>query len=461
MTQDGRALVVSPQAYALGVRRGMRAGGIRALAPETQLLERDHERERAVQDGLVLALLRFTPNIALAEDFGILMEVGRSLMLFGGAHRLAQQVRACARTLGIRVVIGAAPTAVGAWLLARRPRRGFEPVVRRCLRMERLKRLLDRLPCLLLPEAKPHTAWMDGVGAVHLGALRRLPRSGLKRRTSAALVDTLDLAYGERIELHRWLAIAETFDARLELFGRIEHADALLDGAAKLVLQMTGWLQGSHKAVCQFVLLMEHERGRTAIAPTPLEVALAEPAWQSEHLLRLLRERLAKLPLQAPAIGLRLITTHLEAMVPQTASLFPEAGGSSSDMLRLMELLTARLGHENVLLPQPLADHRPEVCNVWVSAAAKPRKIEAPPDDLARPFWLLAQPIRLLLRDMRPFYGGPLALIRGPERIEAGWWFDDTAARDYYVAQGQDAACFWIYQERGGAMEWYLHGLFA
>ena len=69
------------------------------------------------------------------------------------------------------------------------------------------------------------------------------------------------------------------------------------------------------------------------------------------------------------------------------------------------------------------------------------------------------------MRNERPFYGSPLMLISGPERIEAGWWNDETAARDYFIAQGTDASCYWIYLERmqlgAQAPRWFLHGLYA
>lgn len=51
------------------------------------------------------------------------------------------------------------------------------------------------------------------------------------------------------------------------------------------------------------------------------------------------------------------------------------------------------------------------------------------------------------------------------ERIEAGWYDGQPVARDYYVAQDDDGACYWIYQERTSSRDaagprWYLHGLF-
>ena len=192
-----------------------------------------------------------------------------------------------------------------------------------------------------------------------------------------------------------------------------------------------------------------------------MEIALAEPAWKDGHLIRLLKERLDKVELIAPVIGLRLDARQLVPMLPPTESLFPEPGGTPADFHRLLELLTARLGAENVLTPASSPDHRPEVCNAWVPATEKLLKNSDEGAGLERPFWILPKPVALLMRNDRPFYGSPLKLISGPERIEAGWWNDQTAARDYFVAQGTNASCYWIYLERTQEARWYLHGLFA
>lgn len=453
--------MAAPDALMLGVRQGMRSSSVAAVAPDAIPLERNVRRERETLDAAILALYRFTPDIAEESDFGLLLGVGASLSLFNGALSLSHQVVDALARLGLSAQLGAAPTAAGAWLLARHGRSKQNRHRTRVLKARTLTRQLDRLPCALLPAARPHTEWLSGVGASDLGALRRLPRAGLIRRTSTQLAHALDRAYGDAPELHRWLSVPDTFSATIEDYERVEHAEALLDGASRLILQLVGWLTVRHLAVSAFTLQMLHERGRAAIAPTPLTVMLAEPAWEEEHLLRLLKERLAKIELTASVIGLRLEASQLQPMRPPNLTLFPEPGGSQSDMLRMMELLTARLGSDRVLAPALEDDHRPEVCNRWAPATEKPPAVAAITDPPDRPFWLFKQPVRLIMRDDRPFYGSSLTIIRGPERIEGGWWDDGTAARDYYVAQGTDAACFWVYQERAGDMQWYLHGLFA
>jgi protein ImuB len=291
--------------------------------------------------------------------------------------------------------------------------------------------------------------------------LRKLPRAALLRRTNKALLEALDRAYGEVPEMFEWLKLPPTFSQRLETFDRVEHAEALLDGATRLLLQLVGWLVSLQKAVRILVFYLEHERGRAAIPPTPLEIALAEPAWQDAHLIRLLKERLGRLELQAPVIALRLEAVQIEDLTPPNQSLFPEPGGTPDDFNRLLELLVARLGADCVLAPACVEDYRPEVCNTWLPATDKRSKSQREQVFDGRPFFLLPKPIPLLMRDERPFYSSPLRPVQGPERIEAGWWNDQTAARDYFIAQGDDGSCYWIYKERVLETRWYLHGLFA
>jgi hypothetical protein len=51
---------------------------------------------------------------------------------------------------------------------------------------------------------------------------------------------------------------------------------------------------------------MIHERGRVARPPTTLEIALANAVWRDDHIVRLLKEKLARQTLEAPVIGLHL-----------------------------------------------------------------------------------------------------------------------------------------------------------
>ncbi|MFX5494562.1 hypothetical protein ABTD62_22725, partial [Acinetobacter baumannii] len=66
-----------------------------------------------------LALLQYTPQVTLAEEACILLEVGASLRLFGGIRALCRKIRLTIARMGLSATLSCAVTATGAWLLAR------------------------------------------------------------------------------------------------------------------------------------------------------------------------------------------------------------------------------------------------------------------------------------------------------------------------------------------------------
>ncbi len=443
-------------AAAQGVRIGMRSASVHSIAPQVVLQPRDLLREQQSLDAVALALMQYTPEIAAINHQSLVLEISASLSLFGGYRRLSRRIHETVQALGFSLALGMAPTAQGAWLFA------HHVLQRRAIKFSTMSRWLDTLSFTCLPEAATHQEWLEGIGCRTLSDVRRLPRSGLKRRTRTGLLESLDRAYGEAPELFDWLQAPASFQAAIELPYRVDQAPMLLFGTQRLLAQMSGWLVARQQAVRCFLLWMVHEKGRASLAPTALEVALSEPSCEEAHLLRLVKERLGRLQLVAPVIALRLEATQLSAWVAPSGQLFASPGSRAEDYHRLLELLVARLGADALSLPAPCADHRPEQANQWQIAHQAGAIEHAEMPTAARPFWLLEQPLPLVVRQHRPFYGSSLSLLSGPERIEAGWWDGALALRDYFVAQGEEGACYWIYRERdAGHARWFLHGLFA
>jgi protein ImuB len=461
--EKDKVVIADRAAREAGVLLGMKRGGVLTLSPETAMYERDIAREAAAQQEVGMALLKFSPDVALLDEATVIVEVGASLRLFGGLLSLCRQAKSMLNTFGLTARISAAPTGQGAWLLAKYGQgRGG---ARRVLQLASLERALLPLPMLAVPEIRPFADWFSGLGSKTIGDVRHLPRAGLQRRCGEHLLYSLDRAFGTAPELFGWLELPPTFSARIELPDRLEHADGAVFAAHRMIVQLCGWLCAKQLAVTAITLSIEHERGRQALAPTLIEIALGEPTWHEDHLLHLVKERLHRVELAAPAIALRLDASKVDSAAPDTDSLFPEPGGSPEDHARLIELLIARLGDENVLRPAPTGDYRPEVANRWVPVSQAANNSTFP-DGLPRPTWMLATPMRLLMRQHRPFYDSSLRLMSPAERIEAGWFDGELVTRDYFVAQAEDRSCYWIYRERISSRDaeeaprWFLHGLF-
>ena len=472
------ALVAGPgavvaDANATAARRGVRAGQRRAtalaLAAALRFGAADAARDAQALAAVAHAALAFTPAVTLEGGHTVLLEVHSTLRLFGGPARLLQRLRQAVTPLGHRVRVAAAPTALGAALLARwRDDLAQGPHVHD---LGALRTLLDAVPVTLLGPGREHGEALQGMGLVSLADLRALPRSGLARRFGEALLDELDRARGDRPDPRAWVEGPTVFDTRVELAWRADTAEQVLHAADVLLARLVAWAQGRHARVAAFTLRMGHEprhRDDAQQAHTELAIALAEPSADAAHLRLLLREHLARTTLAAPALELGLHCRDVVAGTPPSGELFPSRQGEREGLVRLLERLRARLGDARVQGLEPVADHRPERATRTTAAVADraPAGTPATAPLLRRPLWLWPEATPLPERGGTPWLdGAPLQLLAGPERLETGWWNGAPALRDYFVAQAGDGALVWIYRARLPAAEphaqgWFLHGRF-
>jgi len=434
-----------------------------------------------VHTALAWWALRFTPLVARVED-ALVLEVSGSERLFGGRSALLQQFFEPNQPLAH------VETAQGATSLIALGRlwggRDVAP---------------EALSVHVLAAARPHLPTLARLGVRSWGQLRALPRGGLVRRFGAGLVDALDQAYGQRPEVYPWLTLPEVFDAPLELAASVESAPALLFGARRLLAQLLVWLRARQRGVLALELLWELDARRantrhvdahhTGGQQGRLELRTAQATQDMAHLQRILGEQLARVTLPAPVLYLRLRSLQTQPLAGESHSLLPEDVRKGDSLHQTLERLAARLGAAQVQCVRPQAEHRPEQMQQWApwradalpqnamkSGAAGAVSIwarglkdpELHPQASVWPTWLLPSPQRLLVRGHCPQYQGPLALLAGPQRLEAGWLDGAPVLRDYFIARSPQAGLVWVYRERLGSeaaaaqdVPWYLHGLYA
>jgi protein ImuB len=443
--------------------------------------------------------LQFTPRVACVDE-ALLLEAGASERLFGGRRALLRSLLKGQEELGYEAW-ASGPTSLVALSLMRLKRRG-DP---------RPEDLPDGLPLDSFTAAAPHLHTLERIGCTTLGQLRRLPRAGLSRRFGAGLLQALDAACGQRPERHAWLRLPAAFDQKLELQSLATSAPELLFTAQHLLTRLQAWLHGRNLGVLalelEWTLDLRKLDGKLLPPNERLELRTAQPTQDMKHLRRLASEQLARSSLSAPANQLRLRTLQTVPWGGMTTSLLPEDHKPGERLHQLVERLSVRLGQQNVLVPQPVQDHRPERMQRWLPAdgagwgeAGAPGMREAagvpspqpanipdsgqangansqPANSRARkivasdalfPPWLLREPLRLQVKGDKPCYQGPLQLLTRARRIEAAWW--DTQARepvlrDYFIARSEQAGLLWIFRERLAADQehahWFLHGLYA
>lgn len=436
---------------------------------------------------MTTALLQYTPELAVFDAHSVLLDVGASLSLYKGPRKLHRHLQACLQRLKVSAVVSMAPTAMGAWLMARQN----QTKQRRMLRMPTLVRRLNALHVRHLSVTTDYQDWLDAIGCTTLKQLNRLPRAGLRERTSLQVITYLDAAYG-KTDLHlHWYRPSDTFHASCNLDFHTTHTHALLAASSGLIEQLCGWLQARRQSASSMQFSMHHEKGRHACPPSRIVLGLSTPSRYSGDFLRLLKERLQHERLHAPVIAIDLHQVHSQAECEPSGDLFPDRTQRRHQEGQLLDLICARLGYDNVLQPRSIASHLPEYANQWIpsrtenepqisgnrsgNARFSTEPVLAGPElssnkKIAQfiatqpPFWILDQPLRLDTHNERPLYmGRTLQLIQGPDRIESGWWINgQQEQRDYFIACDAQHYRYWIYRLRGSdSLNWYLQGLFA
>ena len=432
------------------VRIGMTVAAAWALASDLHIVVRDESAERAALERIAAWAFEFTPAISISPPSEVLLEVEGSLDLFGGLGSLRRRIEQGLSAMGYAACLACAPTPLAAQLFSRA---GFATRIRHndALHLE-----LQNLPVELLDQRPEITEMLESFGVQTIGECLKLPRAGVARRLGQKLLDDIDRALGRLPDPRPSFVPASTFNASLPLPAPVEHSEALLFAARRLLSELCGWLAAMGKGALSLRWTLAHENH----ADTQVNMRLVMASRDPEHWLSVLRERLARIELPCPVTAIALDSGQLQPLASHDLSFLPDTHHGAENAARLIERLRARLGEKAVFGLSTFSDHRPE--RAWRACKLGESIAKVVPESCSRPLWLLAAPRPLKEVAAVPHYDGPLSLLIGPERIESGWWDGRDVTRDYFVARNPAQSLLWVYRERkcNVPAAWYLHGIF-
>ena len=206
------------------------------------------------------------------------------------------------------------------------------------------------------------------------------------------------------------------------------------------------------------------------------DVSTARASRDALHFVRLVAGKLDGID---PGFGFDLIT--LEALRVEPLVLRQDrldgARDAGTDVVALLDRLTAKLGPSKVTWDAWVQSHKPERVERRVSVLAG---ADVGGVEVAR-----ERPLRLFdpAEEVKVLYAVPegpparfswrrvaflMVRFEGPERIAPEWWRDrsGTRLRDYYKVEVMDGRRFWLFREgivgdaRGGDPRWFVHGVF-
>jgi protein ImuB len=460
-----------------GANPGARLTDARALDPALVAIPADPEGDAALMQQLAKWAGRWSPLVEVDGD-GLRLDVTGVAHLFGGERELVHDVQRRFAQAGLTTKVAIGPTAAAAWALARfsSPRRGQDdsaklPVGERDL-VERLSPL--HVAALRLDLDTVHT--LERLGLKTIGALIEVPRLALARRFGRAenVVDALDRALGRKPEPLTAASADPPPRALLKLEEPATHPEAASQALERLIPSLVRELQERHLGARRLTLIGYRVDGSTGVASAATSIASREP----KHLQRLLADKAAALNPEFGFDAFALQADWTETMAAAQESLVEEPS-SERKLARLVDRLTVKLGAKAVRRPAPFESHLPERASGWVAAvSSSPSSLGELREELKHPKRLLDRPEAIDVIYATP-EGTPRRFVwrravhditraQGPERIAPEWWRQPSSARlrDYYRIEDASGRRYWIYREgligdgRGGAPNWFIHGLF-
>jgi protein ImuB len=457
---------VTREAAKRGARPGARLTDARALDPALVAMPADPAGDAALVARLAKWAGRWSPLVEVDGD-GLRLDVSGVAHLFGGEAALVTDMQARFTALGFMARIAVAPTAAAAWALVR------------------YKGDIPALPVAALRLEPDTVRTLERLGLKTIGALIDMPRLALARRFRGAedVVEALDRMLGRKDEPLTAAPSDPPPRASLRLEEPATHPEAASQALERLIPRLVRQLERRHLGARRLALTGFRVDGSIAQASVATAIASREP----KHLARLLSDKAASLD---PGFGFDAFALQAdwsESLGAAQESLVEEPS-SERELARLVDCLTVKLGPGAVRRPRSYESYLPERASGWVAAVSSLRaKRSNPALDCRAPLGLAmtSRPPRLLDRPeaIDVIYATPegvprrfiwrravhdIARVEGPERIAPEWWRSPSSARlrDYYRVEDGAGRRYWIYREgligdgRGGAPNWYLHGLF-
>ena len=438
-----RILSCNPPAGACGVHPGMSLQASLVLAPKLICRHRRVKVELQTLQRLAAWSGRFSSRISLVVPAEILLEVSGSLSLYKGLDALLDRVQSGLAELGYQPRLAVAPYPQAASFLVRGAQQAV--VVDRQDLLERL----GSLPVGVLPPDVLPAQLSEALGIVTLKDLFRLPGAGLRKRVGPELPALLDRALGRCPDPRPDYQPESRFRSGLELPVPVAATEPLLFVARRLLQELAGVLEARGTGITRLQFALRHPDGKA----TRLGLTLVRPGRDPGHWLVLFRERLEQTLLEQEVTAITLRAGRQQPLAARNGDLFEhdERPRDADDDTGLLERLQARLGQAAVRGVMLVDDHRPE--RAWNSVDPGNTQ-HCDVSSRQRPLWLLPEP-RSLDRARCLSWR-----LRGPERIETGWWDGDDVSRDYFLAETSAGERLWIFRDRR-RQSWFLHGFFS
>lgn len=464
-----RIQALTPAAWDAGLRRGMMAAEARALVSDVEMELLDEVGEKADRDALIRDLEMLADRVVAYSPREILLEISPVAHLHHGELGVIARVRARAEELGHLCCIAVADHPLAAAALASNSE---EDVL---VPRGEGAAWLGALSIQALRPSKQLFASMTALGVRTVEAWARLDPASVAGRFGEEGVTLHRVARGKAD--HAWVAAPNAqVQERIvlpvdDVIISVDEVMRVLDPGLHTLRER---LVPREEAVSALEVRLALERGPAS----RFQIRVGHPTRDPVVLHRLVRDRLERLMLDAPVMGVSIVVREVAPGLGWQEELTGRRE-ASEPLPELLARLCDVLGEHAVFFARPVDAWRPESC--WRPRAVNEAAIDPTIDDSAdpaaaheqltwnevrpRPTLLRHPPLPIRIRErnewpvsIRSERGWvPILKVGPPEILEGEWWHPDGGfSRRYHVAELPEGEV-WLFYERS---QWFLHGWF-
>lgn len=465
-TSDHGRMVISAtniQAELKGVHAGLVLADARAIVSDLGAADDIAGLPEKVLTELAQWCVRFTPNVAVDLNDGLLLEVSGCAHLWGGESSYLQAIESRLNARGYDVRLGMADTPLVAWAVARF---GTGTLM---IRPGHQREALMTMPPEALRIEPDAVQRLHKLGLHKIGQFINMPRQILRRRLGKMLLDQLDKAIGHQPDVIIPVSQPLEYVQRLPCLEPVATREGIEFALENLLLALCGQLQREQKGLRKALLKGYRVDGITVQTSIGTHRATHHVA----HLKKLFGNKISTLE---PGLGIELFVLEavdVEDNPAEQERIWEKSSGLEDERLtELIDRLVDRGGIE--VSRYGAAEHYWPERSFKKYAELSERPLTPWRTDVLRPTQLLTPPEMIEVTAPIPDYP-PMVFVHkgrvhriikadGPERIEQEWWLQQGQHRDYYRVEDEQGGRYWIfrlghYHDRN--YQWFIHGYFA
>ncbi len=457
---------INADAYKRGLKLGMGLASASLLCSDLLLHEYNADIERSEINNIANHLYLVTSDIVLCPPNALLLRAQNMLSLYEGLAGYWQVIRQCLQEHDVDFVAASAYSVQAAKMialsLAKNTLTRNQAMQKKRLKTKtkqakyfisedrnKIAKLLARCSLNVSDIDDKDITKLARIGIKSYDDLQQIPAAELANRVSRFSMSILNELMGKQAAKLKFYQPQSRYHDYLELLYEISLSDKLLPVIGRCLDKLSQFLliRNAHSMAINIAFFQrEHDK-------LTLTFNSIRPIYKRQDWLDIISLQLESVSFESPVYAISIDCEKYEVAQTANDDMFTEKSTHVAAMT-LLSRLQSKLGQSNIKRVHFVEDFRPEYSlgqHPLIDKAGARSKVQGQALSIFtdRPGLLLPEPEPLTL---------DVQVIKGPERIQTGWWDDKNINRDYYIGQSKDGQQVWIFKTPN--KQWYLHGYF-